>query len=135
MNSASTEQEQYQIIKGRYANLQINYWLLFKKVQSLCPGNRFTKLYLYKDKKECPSCDDQGTHLMYAKKKLGDKLMLFSLDADRDGPNQLIVKRYGVQNNEYPVVIVNETVYGFTDNSKIFEILCELGLQDDICLN
>ncbi len=133
MDSSFIQEKQYEMIKGRYADLQINYWLLFKKIKALCPSDSYSILYFYKEGKGCPKCEDQAVHLMYVKQKLQGKLMLFSLDADRDGPNQLLVKRYHLHDREFPVLIINDTVYGYMTNEEIFNLLCRMGLNESLC--
>jgi thiol-disulfide isomerase/thioredoxin len=133
MDSSFIKQKQYEMIKGRYADMQINYWLLFKKIKSLCPSDSYSILYFYKEGKDCPKCEDQGVHLMYVKQKLKGKVMVFSLDADRSGPNALLVDRYHIFNREYPVLIINDSVHGYMTNEQIFSLLCKMGLNESLC--
>lgn len=134
INNAKVKEEEYQRLKDHYANLQINYWILSNRINNICEGNMNPVLYFYKDKKKCPACEDQGTHLSYVKAKLKDDVLIFSLDAEKEGAIKLLNQRYQVNEREMPVLVIDEKVYGFSTNDEIFSILCKNGLDNkEVC--
>ena len=133
INTAKVKEEEYQRLKGHYSNLQINYWILANKINGMCEGNMNPILYFYADKKDCPACEDQGTHLSYVKAKLGDDILIFSLDSKKDGPIQLLTQKYDVKYRELPVLVIDEEIKGFSTNEEVFTHLCENGYKNEIC--
>lgn len=133
INTGSVKQDEFQRLKGHYSNIQINYWILANRINELCNANMNTVLYFYADKKECPSCDDQGVHLDYVKKKLGDNFLVFSFDSQTQGPVQVLGRTYELYNKELPLLVIDNKIYGFTNNEEISNILCKDGLNNSIC--
>ena len=93
-----------------------------------------TILFFYGDKKKCPSCEDQGVHLTYVKQKLKDDVLVFSFDAEKQGAIKLISQNYQIQGRELPSLIINGELHSFMSNAQIFEVLCGLGLDSEVCL-
>ena len=136
INNAKVKEDEYARLKGHYANLQINYWILADRINNICDSNMNPILYFYKDKKQCPACEDQGTHLSYVKAKLKDNVLIFSFDAEKEGTIKLLNQRYGVNERELPVLVIDEKVYGYSSNEEIFNILCKNGLDNkEVCKN
>ena len=134
INKGSVEEDDFYRLKTHYSNVQISYWMLAEKINNLCDANMNPVLYFYAEDKKCPTCDDQGVHLSYVKQKLGDDVLVFSLDAERGGAIGLIAQSYDVYSRELPVIVVNEEIYGFSTNEELFNILCEQGLENnEIC--
>lgn len=134
INNAKVKEEEYSRLKDHYANLQINYWILANRIDNICDGNMNPVLYFYAEKKKCPACEDQGTHLSYVKAKLKDDVLIFSLDTEKEGAIKLLNQRYEVNQRELPVLVIDEKVYGFSSNDEIFSILCKNGLDNkDVC--
>jgi len=134
INNAKVKEEEYQRLKDHYANLQINYWILANRIDNVCSGNMNPILYFYDEKKKCPACEDEGTHLSYVKAKLTDNVLIFSLDVQKEGAIKLLSQRYGVKEREMPVLVIDEKVYGFSTNNEIFAILCKNGLDNkEVC--
>lgn len=135
INTASVKEEEYQRLKDHYANIQINYWMLANKINNLCPeSNMYPILYFYADKEKCPQCEDQGVHLSYVKAKLGDNVLVFSLNVEKQGVIQLLAQQYDVFSRETPVIVIKEKPFGFMNNENIFQILCKEGLENEICV-
>lgn len=133
INNAKVKEEEYQRLKEHYSNLQLNYFILAKKINNLCEGNMNPILYFYADKKKCPACEDQGIHLDYVKKKLGDDVLIFSFDAEKQGAVKLLAQKYDVAQRELPIVVINEEINGFIENQEIFNTLCMQNLNSDVC--
>lgn len=124
INTGSVKEEEFARLKEHYSNIQINYWLLANQIQNLCPNEKLNIiLYFYDEDKKCPSCEDQGVHLSYVKQKLKDNVLIFSLDSQKEGPIKLLKQRYGVDSREKPVLVINNEIYGFSNNNEIFDIL------------
>ena len=107
--------------------------MLANRISNLCNSNLNTILFFYAEKDKCKECEDQGVHLNYVKQKLGDDVLIFSLDSQKEGPTQLLKQKYGIDTNNLPAVIVNEEKLGFSNNRIIFNKLCETGLQNEVC--
>jgi len=123
INQGKVESDEFRRLKAYYFNLEIDYWMIANKMNSICNSNFNSILYFYGDKKKCPSCEDQGVHLDYVKQKLKDDILIFSLDSEREGPINLLIKQYKVNERELPVLIINNKIYSFKTNSEIFKIL------------
>ncbi|NQZ84866.1 MAG: hypothetical protein HRU03_04035 [Nanoarchaeales archaeon] len=134
LNNANSNEEDYQRLKDYYSNVQVTYWLLAQKIENLCQANMNTILFFYGDKKKCPSCEDQGVHLTYVKQKLKDDVLVFSFDAEKQGAIKLISQNYQIQGRELPSLIINGELHSFMSNEQIFEVLCGLGLDSEVCL-
>ncbi|NIA04096.1 MAG: hypothetical protein GWP09_01980 [Nitrospiraceae bacterium] len=131
LKSSRVNKKDYQILRERYSDVQLNYWMLGDNIKRTCNRSDFvTILYFFGDKKECPECEDQGTYLTYIKEKYGDKTLIFSIDADEDGPIRLLKNRYGVNNKTLPTVVIGDKKYGFITSDKVESILCK---DYDIC--
>ncbi len=134
INTAESNEEEFYRLKGHYSNLQIHYWILTKKINSLCDFDMVPVLYFYSDDKICNECSDQGIHLSYVKSKLKDNVLIYSFDKERmDTPSRLIIEHYNITFKESPVVIIEDKVYGYITNEQIFDLLCSNGLNDSIC--
>jgi len=132
LNSAEVNQNDYSILRDRYSNVQINYWILGDQIKKACNSDFVTVLYFFGDKKVCPECDDQGIYLSYIKQKYGNKVMVFALDSAQKGPIRLLVNRYGITNSTLPAVVITDRVYGFLTSDKVQSIICK---NDNICLS
>lgn len=125
INVAQVKEDEYQRLREHYSNLQINYYILANKISGLCESEMNTILYFYsEEKKDCPSCEDQGIHLSYVKQRMKEDILIFSLNADTTkGPANLLKQNFDVSSRELPVLVINDEVYGFLDNEEIFEVL------------
>lgn len=124
INTAKVKEDEYQILKDHYANLQVSYWIIAEKIKSSCQNTSMnTVLYFYGNKKDCPACEDQGVHLTYVKAKLKDDVMMFSFDSKKEGVVALMSSKYDVKYRELPVIVVNDEIYGFSDNDELFSYL------------
>ena len=133
INTANVKEEEYERLKEHYSNIQIDYWIMANKINNLCDANMYPVLYFYADEKKCPGCEDQGVHLSYTKAKLGDNILIFSLDSQKEGPIQLLAQQYDVNSREMPVIVIENQAYGFSKNEEIIKILCEEGLNSTNC--
>ena len=125
INSGNGNEKAYLRLKKYYSDLQVDYWITAKKIREKCPDSNInTILYFYKNKKKCPSCEDEGVHLNYVKQKLKDNVLIFSLDADNNqGVIRLLNQQFQNNYREMPVLVINGKEYGFKTNREIFNIL------------
>jgi hypothetical protein len=135
INTASVNEEEYFRLKSHYENVQIQYFTLANRISSLCSDDLNTILFFYDEKKTCPECEDQGIILDYVKKVLKDDVLIFSLDIQKKGPIQLLAQTYDAYVSELPVIVINGKTYGFSSYEEIFTILCDQGLENDVCLS
>lgn len=133
-NAGRVKVEEYKRLKKHYANVQITYWMLANKINSICKENMNTILFFYAEKKICPSCEDQGIHLSYVKQKLKDDVLIFSFDALNEGASRLLMQKYDIRLKDLPVLIINEQKYNYSTNSEIFKILCNNGIKNSVCV-
>jgi hypothetical protein len=135
INSGNFQEEEFSRLKEHYGNVQINYWILANRIGNTCEGKLNTLLYFYSDDELCLECEDQGVHITYVKQRLKEDILVFSFDSQSlTGSSNLLAQKYEIKGRESPTLIINEEIYGFKDNSEIFDILCEQGLDaDDIC--
>jgi len=123
INAGADDDEEFYRLKDHYANIQINYWILANRISKQCDNDFDNILFFYSDKEKCPECEDQGIHLDYVKKKLGDNVLIFNLDSQKTGPTKLLAQKYGVFDRGVPTLVINEKTYGFLENAAIFEAL------------
>jgi thiol-disulfide isomerase/thioredoxin len=111
----------YNGLKSEYSRLLVSYWLLTQKLQESCEMEAKTVIYFYR--KECPSCDDQGFILTYLKRKYGEKLLIFALDADiSDASVKTLINYYNV--SDYPALIVDGELHqGFYSQEQLMAML------------
>ncbi len=133
INTASVNEEEYYRLKSHYENVQINYYITASKISSLCEDELNVILFFYDEEKECPACEDQGIYLDYVKKKLGDDVLIFSLDSQKEGPIQLLAQAHNVYFSELPIIVINGEAFDFSDKDEIFEILCRNDPDLDVC--
>jgi len=107
----------YVSLKNEYSRLLVSYWLLTQKLQETCEMDAKTVIYFYR--KECARCDDQGFILTYLKKKYGERLLIFALDADlSDASVQTLVNYYNVE--DYPALIIDGELHeGFLSEAQM----------------
>lgn len=117
------ENSQYDLLKEKYTNLLLEYWLTAKKIEDMCGSDIVKVLYIYSDQSECPACADQGTILTKYRQKYDKQLLVFPLDATLDmKPVTLIENAYGI--DSYPALIIDEQYYeGFKSDEELGEIL------------
>ena len=135
INTASVNEEEYFRLKSHYENVQVQYFTLANRISSLCSEDLHTILFFYDDKKKCPSCEDQGIVLDYVKKVLKDDVLIFSLDIEKKGPIQLLAQTYDAFVSALPVLVINEKVHSFSSYEEIFVVLCDEGLESEVCLS
>ena len=116
----------YSDIKREYSTAQIRYWLLDKKIKDICKIDSVSILYFYSDK-ECQDCGAQGTVLTYLKEKIGDRLLVFSLDSDFS--QEPLIALVAINHNiiEVPsLVLENKSYSGLFAKESLLKEICPL---------
>ncbi|MDY6776606.1 MAG: hypothetical protein SVQ76_00710 [Candidatus Nanohaloarchaea archaeon] len=113
----------FKLLKKRYMNLLLEYWLTARKVEKQCGSEVVKLLYLYADPANCPRCQDQGVIISSFKRQYGNRLLVFPLDTSLDmAPINLLIGSYDIQ--EYPAMIVEGNVYsGFMSKEELGNVL------------
>ncbi len=125
MEGEIRDESDYLRTKVQYSRLLTNYWLLAEKLKSACNTNIDTIVYFYT--KDCKLCDDQAFVLSYLKNRYGEKLLIFTLDADMDEPSVKTLKNY-YSITEYPALIINGKPHtGFVSQQEL-EGMLNLGV-------
>ncbi len=127
--------EEFELLRRQYALEQLRYWFLAGHVKDLCKTGAVRLIYFYSDGATCPGCEQQAFVLTYLKKKLGDKLLVFSFDERMDEPLiKLLKKQYAV--TRYPALIVEETTVEsdyFVSKNELLKMICSYNGDKENC--
>jgi hypothetical protein len=125
--SSTFNKDDFALLGREYSLAQIRYFMLAKKTQELCGNDVVTVLYFFADPKECPDCDSQSFILTYTKKLMGDKVLIFSFNANitDQEPSVLMLKDiYNV--SSFPTVIINEKKFvGAVSTDNVISEICK----------
>ncbi len=116
------ENSDYKRLRKAYTVSQVNYWLLAKRLKDLCGMQYSDILYFFSSPKNCADCENQGIHLDYVKKRLGDEVLIFALDGSEEGIIALLKANYEVE--RFPTLVIDDVPYNYSTNEEIIEILC-----------
>ncbi len=95
------ENPDFTLLKKRYTNLLIEYWLTTQQIETRCGSNVTTVLYIYHDPDVCERCEDQGTVLTRYRQQYEDRLLVFPLDATLDLPTvNVLIDAYEVSSDD-----------------------------------
>jgi len=132
-NQDKLDKADFAKLRSSYTVSQLNYWLLAKKLKSLCEFDYSIILYFFDEPEDCGDCEDQGIHLDYVKKLLEEDVLIFALNGNEDGMVSLLKQKYGV--TYYPLLIIDEEKHDFKTNKEILEMICP-GKTDthEVCL-
>lgn len=124
-STAEFKKEEYESIKTQYFNLEMRYYILAEKINTLCDNSFDTILYFYGDNKECPECEDQGIYLDYVKKKYQDEVMIFSFDSQSSSDVvKILVTNNNVSIDNLPKIVINGNhTLAFSDSETIEKYL------------
>ncbi|MEK7104175.1 MAG: hypothetical protein AAB842_02105, partial [Patescibacteria group bacterium] len=124
-NSLGQDNQDFLMLKKYYSILEIKHWLLLKKTAKECKMNLVSIVYLYGDKKNCPSCEDQGFILTTLREKY-PFLRIYSFDYNLPlAPLDTIKSIYKLK-PELPILIINDDeLYGMKSKEELEEILSQ----------
>ncbi len=124
--SADFNGDDFEDLARSYVLDNLRYWFFASKTIELCNLDIVTILYFYSDEK-CSICPDQGVILSYYKKLLGERLLVFPINADlrySEASIAMLEKRYNV--TVYPTIIVAEKKYeGVASKKELLPIVCK----------
>ncbi|MBI4438461.1 hypothetical protein HY640_00850 [Candidatus Woesearchaeota archaeon] len=122
---AAMHKEEFAVLTNEYILAQIRYWLLAERTRELCGSDMVNVLYFFSDNDACPTCDEQAFVLTYLKKRLKDRLLVFSFDSnfDKEPMISLLTSTYNV--TVYPTVVVEGVpYYGFVGKGSLLRAIC-----------
>ena len=120
-----------------YFLMEIQFYLLAKKIAESCPQEAVKILYFYDDNE----ASTQGEILGYLKKKFGEKLLIFSFDSTFEQEHMIktLLTSYNIE--RFPAIVLEEKVFqGHQDVDLLHEEICDafkkytVGLPEE-CIN
>jgi hypothetical protein len=124
-NKGTLEKDSLELLEREYLLAEIRYWLLAKKAQELCHHDVVNILYFYSNEDECSMCNEQGFVLSYLKKVFGDKLLIFSFNAEIFEEPMVEILKTAYNVTEYPGLVIDEETYlDFSSTEKLMELIC-----------
>ena len=114
-------------LKKQFFILEVNSYLLSKRINKECGKDTMFVLYFYSNK-GCEKCRDQGIQLTEARKNLRG-ISTYSFDGELGSPVvDALKKKYGV--SVYPTIVINEGVYaGYKGREELKELLVQVDLN------
>ena len=122
--SSSINKKDFEILTRQYLIAEVKSWLLARRIKEMCGADFVTLLNFHS--KNCDKCEDQNIVLSYLKKKYGERLLIFSFNADytEEGVVTLLKTNYNITN--YPTLIIDdEKKEGFLPVEELEEIIKE----------
>lgn len=104
-----------------YFLTEIQFYFLAQEINKKCPRDQVKILYFYDENKG----DTQGDILAYLKKRLGSKLLVFSLNSQFTQEPMITTLLTFYNITEFPAVVIEEKVYpGPQDTDKLLGYIC-----------
>ena len=121
---ASSSDVEYDLIKKEYLLTEIRYWMLAKDAKTFCEADFVPILFFYLRNEDCELCSTQGHILTYAKDKLKQKVLIFSLDAASEDPMVKLLKNsFNVTSS--PSIVINTELYaGLIKKDLLLQEVC-----------
>jgi len=112
----------FQMLKDDYSFLELRTWLFYHQLRENCSTDTVDVVYFYSSH-NCEGCIGQGKILDNLKRKLGDRLLVFSLDTEWDQP---IMKAFMADFNvtSAPALVVNGQEHGYLEESEFKQVVC-----------
>ena len=124
-NKGTLDKDSLEIMEREYLLAEIRYWMLASKTQELCGHDVVTILNFYSNEDECPMCNEQGFVLSYLKNLFGDKLLIFSFNAEITEEPMVEILRTAYDTTEYPALVVDDETYlGFSEKESLMRLIC-----------
>ncbi|MDD5433300.1 MAG: hypothetical protein PHE77_01430 [Candidatus Pacebacteria bacterium] len=124
-NTLGKDNPDFLMLKKYYSILEIKHWLLLKKAAKDCKTNIVSIIYLYSDKKNCPSCENQGYILTTLREKY-PFLRVYSFDYNLALAPLDTIKSIYLLEPSLPITIVNDDAfYGLKSKEELEEILSQ----------
>ena len=109
-------------LKKEYFYLELNSYMLSKKINKICSLDSNFILYFYSTK-NCKECKEQGKELLKLKDKYGNKLRIYSFDGNmKSAVVESFKNKYTI--TSYPFIVVNKkTITGFRNEKELLNVL------------
>lgn len=135
-NNAILNEESFTLLQREYLLEEIQYWLLATDIKKSCNFDVVTILYFYSNKEDCPDCDEQSFVLSYLKELFGDKLLIFSFNAEVNEEPLVSVLETAFNITAHPGLVIDENSFTtFIDKNTLLEEVCSHFKEPiDICL-
>lgn len=110
-------------LKQYYSLLQIKDYLLSKRLSETCGSKTVFLIYLYGNKSNCPTCENQGYVLTEVRKNYPD-LRVYSFDVELDlSAIKTLLSVYKVGNALPALIIQGKPYYGFKSLEELDKLL------------
>ncbi len=118
-------EKEFILLRREYLLSEIKFWLLAKKIQSVCKVDMVPVLNFHSDDDECPRCGDQAFVLTYLKKKFGERVLIFSFSLKDIGEPAVSMLKTSHNITQIPTIVVNEIKFdGFTERNELEKEIC-----------
>ena len=133
LEGSGVYKDEFLLLKRQYTISQVNYWILAEKTRDMCKTDLVTILYFHS--KDCAGCREQGFVLDYFKKMLGNRLLVFSFDANFADEPMIGLLKNTHNVTETPAVIIGDKKFtGFVSKDELKNELCGLYAEKpDMC--
>lgn len=133
---ATLDKKSFELLQREYFLAEMRYWLLASDIKQICDFDVVTALYFYSDEDSCDTCENQAFVLSYLKSLFGDKLLVFSFNAQIDHEPLIDLLKTAHNVTVYPSVVVDAVTYnGFRDKDLLLKDVCQqLKEKPDSCL-
>lgn len=130
--SGDTKNPDYIVLKRKYTIANLRYWLLAEKSRQLCGSDSVSVLYFYDN--GCTRCNDEGYILEQLKQRLGDSLLVFSIDSDLE-ESMVDILRAQYKIYSFPSLVIDGNTHsGFMSMSDVLSAICLKYTGDyDVC--
>ncbi|MFZ2151731.1 MAG: hypothetical protein WAV09_01335 [Minisyncoccia bacterium] len=110
-------------LKQYYSLLQIKDYLLSKRLSETCGSKNVFLIYLYGNKANCPTCENQGYVLTEVRKNYPD-LRVYSFDVELElSAIKTLLSVYKVENTLPALIIQGKPYYGFKSLDELDALL------------
>ncbi len=120
--SGDVKNPDYVLLKRKYIIGNLRYWLLAEKSKQLCGTDAISVLYFHE--RGCEQCGDEGYIFDQLKQRLGDNLLVFSIDASVEEP-VIDILRAQYKIYSFPSLVINGKTYqGYMSTQQILTEIC-----------
>lgn len=121
---SQTRNKEFQFIKRDYILSELRYWILAQQTQKICEDDSIKVLFFYTKEEQCSDCPTQGLILTNIKKKLEEKILIFSLDTQQEEPMVQILKQSFNITTVPTIVFKDKKIEGLTKLDELYPVVC-----------
>ena len=135
-NKATIGKESFALLQREYLLEEMQYWLLATDIKNSCNFDVVTILYFYASEEDCPDCDKQSFVLSYLKELFGDKLLIFSFNAEVNEEPLVSILETAFNITTHPGLVIDENSFTeFIDKDTLLKEVCSHFKEPiDVCL-